>query len=171
MHDIFHNIVISLWEFDMVSSDVFAFGRSGLSEFLYAPVGDEANDMTLSLISVFARRGDDPWREAGRLAGLPKSEAIESLARIIAGMPNSIWPLQAAMTIAARLIALLPGQTAKSRYASPAAAYGTKAGQLLKIGLVLVSIACAAAYATGVLTTMNAAKPDAGITSFAVSPR
>jgi hypothetical protein len=50
-------------------------------------------------------------------------------------------------------------------------AYGIKAGQLLKIGLVLVSIAGAAAYATGVLTTMNTAKPDAGITSFAVSPR
>ena len=30
----------------MVSSDVFAFGRSGLSEFLYAPVGNEANEMT-----------------------------------------------------------------------------------------------------------------------------
>ncbi len=171
MHDIFHNTVISLWEFDMVSSDVFAFGRSGLNEFLYAPVGNDANDMTLSLISVFARRGDDPWREAGRLAGLPKSEAIESLARIIAGMPNSIWPLQAAMTIAARLIALLPGQTVKARYSSPAAAYGTKAGQMLKIGVVVVAIACAAAYATSVFTTMNAAKPDAGVSSFAVSPR
>ena len=171
VHDIFHNTAISLWEFNMVSSDVFAFGRSGLSEFLYAPVGNEANDMTLSLISVFARRGDDPWREAGRLAGLPKSEAIESLARIIAGMPNSTWPLQAAMTIAARLIALLPGQAARSSYAPSMPAYGIKAGQLLKIGLVLVSIAGAAAYATGVLTTKNTAKPDAGITSFAVSPR
>jgi hypothetical protein len=170
-HDIWHDILISLWEFNMASSDVFAFGRSGLSEFLYAPVGNEANDMTLSLISVFARRGDDPWREAGRLAGLPKSEAIESLARIIAGMPNSLWPLQAATTIAVRLIALLPGQAAKSRFASPAVGYGPKAGQFLRIGLVLVAVACAAAYASGVLSTMNAAKPDGGVSSFAVSPR
>src|ERR1700693_698900 len=87
VHDILHDTVISLWEFNMVSSDVFAFGRSGLNEFLYAPVGNEANDMTLSLISVFARRGDDPWREAGRLAGLPKMEGIETLARISASSP------------------------------------------------------------------------------------
>jgi len=67
--------------------------------------------MTLSVVSVFARLGNDPWQEAGRLAGLPKPEAIESLARIIASMPTSVWPLQAATTIATRLIALLPTQT------------------------------------------------------------
>jgi len=54
--------------------------------------------------------GNDPWQEAGRLAGLPKPEATESLARIIASMPTSVWPLQAARTIATRLIALLPTQ-------------------------------------------------------------
>src|SRR5690348_14465560 len=92
----------------MPSTDAFALRRSGLNEFLFAPVGIEANGMTLSLVSVFARAGNDPWLEAGRLAGLPKSEATKSVARSIAGMPASIWPLQAAMTIADRLVALLP---------------------------------------------------------------
>jgi hypothetical protein len=74
----------------MSNSDAFALRRSGLNEFLFAPVGTEANGMTLSLVSVFARLGNDPWLEAGRLARLSKSEATESLARIIAGMPTSI---------------------------------------------------------------------------------
>jgi hypothetical protein len=66
----------------MPNSDAFALTRLGLNDFLFASVGTEANGMTLSLVSVFARLGDDPWREAGRLAGLPKLEAIESLARL-----------------------------------------------------------------------------------------
>ena len=44
--------------------------------------------MTLSPASVFARLGNDPWLEAGRLARLPKSEATESLTQIIANMPS-----------------------------------------------------------------------------------
>jgi hypothetical protein len=88
VHDILHDVFIPLWEFDMPSSDAFALRRSGLNEFLFAPVGTEANGMTLSLVSVFARLGNDPWLEAGRLARLPKPEATESLARIIASMPN-----------------------------------------------------------------------------------
>src|SRR5579864_3779597 len=97
----------------MPSSDAFVLRRSGLNEFLFAPVGTEANGMTLSLISVFARLGNDPWLEAGRLARLPELEATESLARIIASMPTGIWPLQAAMAIAARLVALLPTLSGK----------------------------------------------------------
>ncbi len=98
----------------MPSSDAFAFSRSGLNEFLFAPVGTEANGMTLSVVSVFARLGNDPWLEAGRLARLPKLEATESLARIIANMPASVWPLQSATAIAVRLVALLPTLSGKS---------------------------------------------------------
>ena len=98
----------------MSSTDAFALRRSGLNEFLFAAVGTETNGMTLSVLSVFARLGHDPWREAGRLAGLPKLEATESLARTIAGMPTSIWPLPAATEIASRLVALLPRQSVKS---------------------------------------------------------
>jgi hypothetical protein len=42
-------------------------------------VGAEANGMTLSVVSVFARLGNDPWQEASRLALLPMLEATESL--------------------------------------------------------------------------------------------
>ena len=63
----------------MPSTDAFALRRSGLNEFLFAAIGTEGNGMRLSVLSVFARLGHDPWKEAGRLAGLPKLEAAESL--------------------------------------------------------------------------------------------
>jgi len=156
----------------MPSSDAFALRRSGLNEFLFAPVGTEANGMTLSVVSVFARLGNDPWVEASRLARLPKSEAIECLARIIISMPTSIWPLQAAEAIAARLIVLLPAQPRDPGQKQSAPAYHAKAGRVLRIGLVLLSVALAGAYQAGVFTTLGAPMPEGnGIASFAVSPR
>jgi hypothetical protein len=156
----------------MPSSDTFALSRSGLNEFLFAPVGTEANGMTLSVLSVFARLGDDPWLEAGRLARLPKPEAIESLARIIVGMPTSVWPQQAATAIAARLILLLPVQFANIGESPSASVYGARVGRFFRIGLVLVLIACAVAFQADVFTTSNAPKPDgSSVASVAVSPR
>jgi hypothetical protein len=171
VHDIPHDVFISLWEFDMPSSDAFALQRSGLNEFLFAPVGTEANGMTLSVVSVFARLGNDPWLEAGRLARLPKSEATEYLARIISGMPTGVWPLQAAEAIAARLIVLLPSQSRGLGQSPSASAHRAKAGRILRIGLVLVSVVLAVAFEAGVFTTSDAPKPEGnGVAGLAVSP-
>ena len=157
---------------NMPSSDAFAFQQSGLNEFLFAPVGTEANGMTLSLVSVFARLGNDPWLEAGRLAKLPKSEATESLARSITSMPTSLWPLQAATAIAARLIALLPTQSGESRPNPPASPYSAKAGPFLTIAVVLVCAACVVAFEAGVFTLLDAPAHDgSSVASFAVPPR
>ena len=94
----------------MASPDVTALGRSDLNHFLFAEIGTEANGVGLSVLSVFARIGADPWNEAGRLAALPRADARESLARTIAGMPKSAWSLPDAASIAARLIELLPSR-------------------------------------------------------------
>jgi hypothetical protein len=151
------------WEFNMPSSDAFAF---------FAPMGTEANGMTLSVVSVFARLGNDPWQEAGRLAGLPKPEAIESLARIIASMSTSVWPLQAATTIATRLIALLPTQAGNLGQSPPVSANGAKAGRIIRIGLVLAAVAFAVAFQTGFITTFDAPEPDGNsVACCAVAPR
>lgn len=172
VHDILYDVFIPLWEFNMASSDAFALRRSGLNEFLFAPVGTEANGMTLSVVSLLARQGSDPWQEAGRLAGLPKAEATESLARMIASLPASVWPQQAATTIAARLIALLPKQAENLGQTPSAPAYGEKAGRFIRIGLVLAAVAFAVAFQTGVFTTFSAPNPDGNsVASFAVAPR
>lgn len=96
----------------MAAPDVTALQRSDLNQFLFADIGTEANGMTLSVISVFARRGSDPWTEAGRLAGLSKADAADSLAGMIASMPKSLWALPDAIVIAVRLIGLLPSRPA-----------------------------------------------------------
>src|SRR5271166_860647 len=155
----------------MPSTDAFALRRSGLNEFLFAAVGTEANGMVLCLVSVFARLGHDPWREAGRLAGLPRVEATESLARTIAGMPTSAWPLPAATEIATRLIALLPMRSPKSGDDLETSADGTKAARAISIGLVLVSLAFALAFEAGVFTTSDAPKTRGNdVTSLMESP-
>ena len=152
----------------MPSTDAFAFRQSGLNEFLFAPVGAEANGMTLSLVSVFARLGNDPWLEAGRLAKLPKSEATESLARSITNMPTSIWPLQAATAIATRLIALLPTQSGESRRSPPPSAYAANAGPFLTIAVVLVCLACVVVFKAGVV--IPPAPNGSSVASFAIPP-
>lgn len=94
----------------MAETDVHALQRSDLNEFLFAEIGIEASGTTLSVLSTLARRGVDPWQEAGRLAALPRTAAADGLARTIAAMPASPWPLSDATTIATRLVALLPAR-------------------------------------------------------------
>ena len=82
--------------------------RPDLDEFLFAMVGDEADGLPLSVISVLVRLGLDPWEEAGRLSSLSSREAIEQLARLIAELPAMVRPLQEARAIADGLVGLLP---------------------------------------------------------------
>lgn len=169
-HDIQVGFALSR-EFTMPNTDAFALRQSGFNEFLFAAVGTEANGMTLSLVSVFARAGSDPWQEAGRLAGLPKSEATESLARSIAGMSTSIWPLQAAMAIADRLIALLPSRPGGAGQSPPVPEVSAKSVRLLSIAAVLVCVACMLAFQAGLFTRSGPPNPDgSNVASFTVAP-
>ena len=102
------------WDNLMAASDVNALQRSDLNKFLFADVGTEASGMVLSVVSLLARQGSDPWREADRLAVLPKADAADSLAHAIANMPHGPWNLQDAVAIAARLIGLLPARPARA---------------------------------------------------------
>lgn len=122
---------------------------SRLHNFLFALVGIQPNGMELSVVSVLARSGADPWREAGRLAALPKADAINSLARTIAGMPHSLCNAADAEVISARLVDLLP---------APLSAVSTDAVtsvlRRLMPGparLILISSAVAAGYAIAAL--------------------
>jgi len=151
----------------MQNSDVFALQRSGLNDFLFASVGTEPNGTTLSLLSVFARLGTDPWGEAGRLAGLPAPEAITSLARTLSGMPTSVWALPDATTIATRLIALLP---TRAHGAAPTPSGGTlSAAQYLRLVLMLAAFAFSTAYMLGLFAGRDAPAFVAGRDGSAVT--
>jgi hypothetical protein len=134
----------------LASPDATALLRSNLNDFLFANVGLEARGMTLSVISVLARQGLDPWQEAGRLADLPNAEATDSLARTIAGMPQSLWNITDATVIARRLTGMLPGRSPKDAAASPAT---SKASWLPspKTAMILVSTAFVAAYVVSIM--------------------
>lgn len=101
-------------------TDVFAFRKSGLDAFLHSAVGAEANGSTLTILSVLARLGKDPWAEAERWSALPKAAVIDSLAQSIAQMPLAPSAIAEARDNAARLVHLLPRSTQRLRQASAA---------------------------------------------------
>jgi hypothetical protein len=98
-------------ETNMPRSDAFALKNSGLNEFLLAEVGNEVNGSPLTILSVLARLGKDPWTEAARLAKLPKAKTIDYIANILSQMPLSPRALIDARATAARVTSLLPSQS------------------------------------------------------------
>lgn len=91
--------------------NVFALTNSGLEAFLYPDVGTESNGSALTVLSMLARLGRDPWAEAARWATLSEAGAIEDVAQSIAQMPLvRSMPVETRAT-AARLVHLLPVTT------------------------------------------------------------
>jgi len=97
-------------EIHVTSTDAFALKNSSLNAFLYADVGIEANGSALTILSILARLGQDPWAEAARWTTLPKAAAIDCLARSIGKMPLDQRALAETNVTASRLFLLLPAQ-------------------------------------------------------------
>ncbi|MGA2491337.1 MAG: hypothetical protein ABSF67_00135 [Roseiarcus sp.] len=95
-------------------------------DFLFAPIGEDRNGTTLSVLSALARLDVDPWQETASLARMPKERATERLAGLIAATPMDLAEDLTVATIAARLIALLP-RSAVYKVAAPAALFKTAA--------------------------------------------
>ena len=125
----------------MANTDAFALQRSDLNGFLFADIGVEANGSTLSVLSSLARLGIDPWLEAGRLAKLPRTAAVDGLARIIAAIPSGLCPLPDAPVIGVRLVALLPvrGASVQPVAAVPSWAKGAWASNKWTIVAILLA--------------------------------
>jgi len=94
--------------------------RTDFNDFLFAPVGDDSNGMHLTLLSVLARSGVDPWLEAADLAALSRESATQKLVSLLAGVPNGPPPGADTQTVASRLVALL--HAAPKSKADPAGA-------------------------------------------------
>jgi hypothetical protein len=135
----------------MVRPDVFAHAKSGLDAFLHSEVGTELNGSTLTVLSVLARCGFDPWAQAARWARMPRAATTDGLAGLIAKMPLCPQSLGEARGTAARLARLLPGQTA-------ILAVGKKQSALPVIALVS-GICLALAFGFVLNATAPPAKP------------
>jgi hypothetical protein len=76
--------------------------------FLYASINENPNGNVLSVLSAMAQMDVDPWREADKLATLPKETATRRLASLIAALPDEPSAHRPVGAIATRLVALLP---------------------------------------------------------------
>lgn len=78
-------------------------------QFLQTPVGDDRKGTSVTVLSMLARLGLDPWREASDLAALPKKSAwdrLDAVAARFTDVPSLIAGRADAVT---RMIARLPG--------------------------------------------------------------
>ncbi len=142
----------------MTQTDVFALRDSGLEPFLFAEVGDQRSGVGLTVLSLLARLGLDPWTEAARWVTLPKSAAIACLAGNIARMPLSAQALAEAHATATRLILLLPVNNTVPGFAAR-----TLPQEFAPISkcFPMVLLYCALAVGMGMATTMMAPGPIA----------
>jgi hypothetical protein len=98
---------------------------SEFQQFLYAPICEDQEGMTLSVLSALARQDIDPWTEAARLSQLPEETAVEQIIALLDALPRRIVASLDRMKVASRLCALLPRPTASNRPGvRPAAATG-----------------------------------------------
>jgi len=93
---------------DMTNSAAVSVPGHEFDDFLFAPIGEDRNDMLVSVLSALARLDIDPWQEAAQLAQLSRDAATRRLTSLIAALPDQPATHLDIGTIAARLIALLP---------------------------------------------------------------
>jgi hypothetical protein len=93
----------------MRSSEAFVLNNSPVNPFLFAEVGLEASGVPLTVLSVLARLGEDPWRQAQNWVSLSKETVVDQLADCIRQMPMGPEAIRDARITAKRLSLLLPG--------------------------------------------------------------
>jgi hypothetical protein len=103
------DVLLLQMECNMPLSEVFALSHSPVNRFLFAEVGLEPSGVPLTVLSLLARLGEDPWRQAQDWSTLPEKTVIDQLAERIRQMPIA---LQDARLTAKRLVMLLPAQRA-----------------------------------------------------------
>jgi hypothetical protein len=145
----------------MTTSDAFALQKSGLNPFLFAEVGMELNGSPLTILSVLARLGQDPWAEAAKWAKMPKAATIDRLAQSIAQMPLSSQAINEARATASRLVLLLPSQAARPTEASAPR-------RTILPRWVLIAVCCAA-VGLGIAFTMMGTTPSSTVTPISES--
>jgi hypothetical protein len=94
----------------MMRSAPASFQRSQFDDFLFTPIGCEANGMSLTVLSALARADVDPWGEAAGLAQMSRESATARATSLIARLPERPSSRLEPEATAARLIALLPSQ-------------------------------------------------------------
>jgi hypothetical protein len=93
---------------EMTSSPSVSYLTPQFDDFLFARINEDSEATPLSVLSVLARLGVDPWEEAAKLAQLPRVSAAKRLVEFIAATPGAPSAYLSAKTVSDRLIDLLP---------------------------------------------------------------
>jgi len=86
--------------------------RTDLNDFLFSPIANDANGMHLTVLSVLARSGVDPWAEAASLAALTRESATQKIVQLLTDLPNGPSPGDQTQSMAARLVTQLHSPSA-----------------------------------------------------------
>ena len=108
-----------------------------LGAFLYAYVGEDARGTRVTVLSMLARLGIDPWREASELAGMPARDAQGRLCGLLARFTDVPCVRPACADIASRLVAFLPRDPGENGSSAVAATRRIGPGTLWALGLLL----------------------------------
>ncbi len=92
----------------MTTLDEMRQGGTPFDAFLYAPVGEDPNGNTVSVLSALARSGLEPWEAAADLAGLNLAEARSRLGTLLVRFADVPAMGQDHAATARRLVDLLP---------------------------------------------------------------
>ena len=92
----------------MTSSPSVSYLTPQFDDFLFARINEDSEATPLSVLSVLARLGVDPWEEAAKLARLERISAAKRLVAFIAATPGAPPAYLNAKTVCDRLIDLLP---------------------------------------------------------------
>ena len=145
--------------------NVFALKNSGLDAFLHADVGAELNGSALTVLSMIARLGRDPWAKAASWAALPQAGAIESLAQGIVQMPLVPSALAEARATDARLVQLLPATAPGARQGGAAKAEASSVPEWMPVTILY----CAMIFGMA-LSALLAPKPSQAVATLAGQP-
>jgi hypothetical protein len=108
-----------------------------LGAFLYADVGEDARGASVTVLSMLARLGVDPWREASALAGMPAGDAQGRLCGLLARFTDVPCLRPACADVASRLVAFLPREPVEDGSSAMAATPRIGTGAVWALGLLL----------------------------------
>ena len=116
--------------------------------FLSAPVFQDSNGMSVSMLSALARMNVDPWQEADELSNMPVGDATQRLTSLIVSLPNRPSTSPDAVTMARRLINMLPRSpvsnlSAHSRVFGSTATIKSQPAILYVVYVVIMTLAMA----------------------------
>ncbi len=128
---------------------------SQYNSFLWAPVHEDRDGGSLSVLSALARLDLDAWNEASDLALLPVDHAVERLSSFLASLPSSPAVRIDFRPVAARLVKLLPPASVSPPLAPPFSRTTTA----LTAGLIAMLISSAILFSLDLITGTGHVSP------------